>query len=367
MNEVWDARFGTWNSRICIQNEIPSLTELQKHCLQFNAETCAENSVLLVCDENTQYIAKTIAGERASILCIKSGEDQKNWETVQQILKAAIAAGLGRDSLFIGVGGGVVCDITAFAASIYMRGAHLVLVPTTLLAMVDAAIGGKTGFDFEGLKNSVGTFRPADLVYMPLVGLKTLPQAEIKNGLAEIIKTAIIADRELLQNIADKILSWQEEDSYSIIKRCAQIKSDIVEQDPFEQSEIRASLNLGHSFGHALESMCSFTGVSHGEAVAWGIYRATALSLKLGYIGREGAKQIIEILNAYDYNSEPFHPLARNLFNNDQKKYTKELIKVMWQDKKKKRGFLRLVLPTDTGTHLFKIDDIGLVESVLNE
>lgn len=170
-----------------------------------------------------------------------------------------------------------------------------------------------------------------------------------------------------MQNIADKILSWQEEDSYSIIKRCAQIKSDIVEQDPFEQSEIRASLNLGHSFGHALESMCSFTGVSHGEAVAWGIYRATALSLKLGYIGREGAKQIIEILNAYDYNSEPFHPLARNLFNNDQKKYTKELIKVMWQDKKKKRGFLRLVLPTDTGTHLFKIDDIGLVESVLNE
>jgi 3-dehydroquinate synthase len=273
---------------------------------------------------------------------------------VERILREAYAAGLGRDSHILGVGGGVITDIAGFAASAYMRGIGLHLVSTTLLGMVDASVGGKTGFDLFGAKNLAGAFYPAETVYMPLECLATLPPREWKSGLAEVIKTAIVADdREMYSRIdsfrdlylteilntgkgGKGITEFRSGGLAFLVSRAVEIKGRIVEEDPRETGERRALLNLGHTFGHALESSAGLGRLTHGEAVAWGMVRACELGHALGVTPRKQAMEIRELIRSYGYITEAPHPAMGSL---------EEYYRAIEVDKKKKAGKLVFIVP----------------------
>ncbi|MCQ2301584.1 MAG: 3-dehydroquinate synthase [Bacteroidales bacterium] len=206
-------------------------------------------------------------------IVIKEGEEQKNLQTVQRIWKTLMKHHADRHSLLINLGGGVICDLGGFAASTFMRGIDFINVPTTLLAMVDASIGGKTGIDFGGCKNQIGTFaQPKEICCFPTT-LMTLPQREILSGLAEMMKYGFIADAELLKVDLDNFEDY--------ISRCADIKKRIVADDPQEHGQ-RKVLNFGHTLGHAFESFSLTTDspLRHGEAVALGMWCALWLSVQ---------------------------------------------------------------------------------------
>jgi 3-dehydroquinate synthase len=218
------------------------------------------------------------------IQLLSAGEEEKSWQSIRIILSRAVEAGLGRDSLFVGIGGGVVCDTAAFAASLYNRGCRIILVPTTLLAMVDAALGGKTGINFSGYKNLVGTFYPAEEVRLCLSFLKKLPEAEYRSGMAEVIKSALLGDEKLAESLETNRDGWMRRDPDILqegIFRCLKVKGRFVTEDP-EEGGTRAFLNFGHTFGHALESVSGLGELSHGEAVAWGMVMALRAGEMLG-------------------------------------------------------------------------------------
>ena len=206
-------------------------------------------------------------------IVIKSGEQHKNLQTVQRIWRTLMKHHADRNALIINLGGGVVTDMGGFAASTYKRGIKFINIPTTLLAMVDAAIGGKTGIDFGGGKNQIGTFAEAEEVIIDPVFLETLPQREICSGLAEMLKYGFVADSNLLN------VSLENYQQY--ITRCGEIKREIVMQDPTEKG-LRKVLNFGHTLGHAIESHCLTTDypLLHGEAVALGMLGALWLSVR---------------------------------------------------------------------------------------
>ena len=206
-------------------------------------------------------------------IVIKAGEQHKNLQTVQRIWRTLMKQRADRNALLINLGGGVVTDLGGFAASTYKRSIKFVNVPTTLLAMVDAAIGGKTGIDFGGGKNQIGTFAEAEEVIIDPVFLETLPQREICSGLAEMLKYGFVADSNLL-NV--NLENYQQ-----YITHCGEIKREIVMQDPTEKG-LRKVLNFGHTLGHAIESHCLTTDypLLHGEAVALGMLGALWLSVK---------------------------------------------------------------------------------------
>jgi 3-dehydroquinate synthase len=255
-----------------------------------------------------------------SYCVLESGESAKHWSSVQKILEAAHRARLARDGLFVGIGGGVVTDMCAFAASLYMRGCRLALVSTTLLGMADAAVGGKTGIDLFGIKNLAGTFYPAEHVYLPAAALTSLPPYEWKSGMAELIKTAILDDEASLHHyaairedfLAGTFFSPPQNTAHNTdtggaraliesIAQAVRVKGRIVEADPKETGTERALLNLGHTFGHALEASVGLGKLSHGEAVAWGMNCACKLGIALGITPKLRAAEIIKLLEKYHY------------------------------------------------------------------
>jgi 3-dehydroquinate synthase len=285
---------------------------------------------LLVFDENTAVAF----GGGAGAAVIPAGEKGKSWTSVESILAAALAQGLTRSSAIIGVGGGVVCDVAAFAASIYMRGCTAALVPTTLLAMVDAAIGGKTGINFGGYKNMVGTFRPAAEVRICLDTLATLPGREYRSGLAEVIKTAALGDAALfarLESERERVLARDPGIVGEAVRRCAAVKVKVVQEDLTEKGP-RAWLNLGHTFAHALESVTGMERYTHGEAVAWGMARAMDLGVRLGVTDPAWARRLQGLLEACGF--------ATRIDGID----AQALLAAMGRDKKKRAGGLRFVL-----------------------
>jgi 3-dehydroquinate synthase len=272
------------------------------------------------------------------------GETAKGWASVERILSAAVEAGLGRDGLFIALGGGVISDLTAFGASIFMRGCRLCIVSTTLLGMADAALGGKTGFDLFGIKNLAGTFYPAERIYMPLEALAALPQGEWKSGMAELIKTALLGDEglvDLLRSLGEDfsrgdLLRKRREAVLELIAASVEIKGRIVEADPRETGTDRALLNLGHTFAHALESAAGLGKLSHGEAVAWGLVRACELGLRLGLTPRERVREISGLVRAYGYETTAPHPFMGDGLS---------FMQALGGDKKKRAGKLNFVIP----------------------
>ncbi|HVP19291.1 MAG TPA: 3-dehydroquinate synthase family protein [Spirochaetia bacterium] len=267
-------------------------------------------------------------------VAIPAGEKAKSWRSVESVLERGATLGLGRDDAFVGVGGGVVCDVASFAASLYMRGCSLALVPTTLLAMVDASLGGKTGIDFLGYKNLVGTFYPARRICIDVSFLKTLPEREYRSGLAEVIKAAIIGDPDLfflLEASARSVLAREPGTVEEVVRRSLAVKGAIVHEDPRETGR-RAVLNLGHTFGHALESATRFTGWTHGEAVAWGMGRALAAGTRLGLTGSGFRERVESLLRLYGFRLSAGTGYG-------------ELAPAFARDKKKRQGRVRIVIP----------------------
>ena len=236
------------------------------------------SKVFILTDENVvpfwlPEVAHWLHCDAAIDIVIKAGEQHKNLQTVQKIWKTLMKHQADRNALLINLGGGVITDLGGFAASTYKRGIKFINIPTTLLAMVDAAIGGKTGIDFGGGKNQIGTFAEAEEVIIAPVFLETLPERELFSGLAEMLKYGFIAD--------SKLLEVNLENYRQFITRAGEIKREIVAQDPTEKG-LRRILNFGHTLGHAIESHCLTTDypLLHGEAVALGMLGALWLSVK---------------------------------------------------------------------------------------
>ena len=246
------------------------------------ASDLKSRKALIVTDSNVApiYLAETLksfenAGINVYYVVLNAGETNKNFSSVEKIYNACIDAGIDRSGAIAALGGGVVGDLAGFAAATFMRGVSFVQIPTTLLAMVDSSVGGKTGYDFCGYKNLVGAFYQPEFVYINHNVLKTLPEREVKAGYAEVIKYGIIYDSDffsyLLYN-TEKILSLDGEALLKTIGVCCDIKRDVVEKDEKEAS-LRAILNFGHTIGHAIESASDFS-LLHGECVALGMLAA---------------------------------------------------------------------------------------------
>lgn len=241
-------------------------------------ETIAEASkVFILTDENVASlwlpeVTHWLHCDSAIDIVIKAGEQHKNLQTVQRIWKTLMKHHADRNALLVNLGGGVITDLGGFAASTYKRGIKFINIPTTLLAMVDAAIGGKTGIDFGGGKNQIGTFAEAEAVMIDPVFLSTLPRREVLSGLAEMQKYGFVADVNLLKV---NLENYQQ-----FIDRCGEIKREVVAKDPMEKG-LRKVLNFGHTLGHAIESHCLTTDypLLHGEAVALGMLGALWLSV----------------------------------------------------------------------------------------
>ena len=274
------------------------------------------------------------------LIILGSGEPYKTIDSVLRIIHAAVEAGFSRKDAFVGIGGGVICDITGFAASVFKRGAAVSFVPTTLLSMVDASIGGKTGFDFSDCKNMVGAFFPAEQIDCYPEFVHSLPPVQYRSGLAEALKNALLYDRELFtlfQNESKKILSQDPDTVYEIIKRSAAAKAAVVEKD-FTEQNIRMHLNFGHTFAHALESLAGLGTVAHGDAVAWGMGRALELCAQKGFCTKSYRDEIFRILETYGWVTDAAHPLVIG------GGIGKRLLEVMHKDKKNTSPTVRLVL-----------------------
>lgn len=321
-------------------------------------------NALYVCDEHTLPLLQQAEhfSPDVPLVVLKSGDAAKNLDAVAAIAQAAAAAELDRAAYFIGFGGGVVCDITALAASLYMRGVRCILIPTTVLAMADAAIGGKTAVNLCGYKNLLGSFYAASTIFLCFPVLQSLPEAEYHSGLAEVLKTAVLYDAELYQLFVQHPDAVRNRDMRLLsmmIRRAAEAKARVVERDFTEQGE-RSFLNLGHTFAHALESLSNFS-VLHGDAVAWGISRALAVGLHLQLTDRDYAQSLTHILNCYGWCTEPVYSSIQ-VTNNS---FADLIIARMKKDKKNRHGMIRLVLQeTLLKTQLCEVAD-SVIQEVL--
>ncbi len=308
---------------------------------------------IIVTDENVNTLyAKQVsnslkqAGYEADVLVIPAGESYKTLESIAQLWHGFLKTRLDRTSTVIALGGGVVSDLGGFAASTFMRGIDWVCVPTTLLAMVDASIGGKTAFDLPEGKNLIGSFHAPRLVLADLQVLHTLPDIEYRVGLAEAVKHGVIADPDLFSLCAAGAERVQASLS-EILRRAVAVKISIIERDPYETGE-RAALNFGHTVGHAVEAASAFS-VRHGEAVAMGMVMESDLSERLG-IARHGLSG--EISAALSTLGLPIRipgelPLPI-------------LIGAMQNDKKRTGGKARFALPSDIGRVQFPVEVVDL-------
>ncbi|MBN3036618.1 MAG: 3-dehydroquinate synthase [Bacteroidales bacterium] len=304
-------------------------------------ESCAGKDwsrVFLLVDSNTRRHCLPLVGQMewlgaARVIGMQAGEDHKNLETCVSIWNQLSEAGAGRDALLINLGGGVVCDTGGFAASAYKRGIPFINIPTSLLAMVDAALGGKVGVDHMHLKNQIGLFSVPRCVVINPVFLGTLPEEHLDSGYAEVLKHGLIADAEYWEHWKDRrpaaLREWEV-----LIRGSVEIKERIVRMDPYESGP-RKALNFGHTFGHAIESLwLSKTGnpLHHGRAVAAGMICETWLSHQKAGLPAEELEGIVTVLH------REFQPVPLHGDDLDR------LLILMDQDKKNRGGEVRFTL-----------------------
>ena len=310
---------------------------------------------IIVTDENVAHFhadsliaSLRSAGFSPKLLTIRSGEAYKTLDTVQRLWHGFLEAGLDRRSTVIALGGGVIGDLAGFAASTYMRGINWVCVPTTLLSMVDASLGGKTGFDLPQGKNLIGSFYPPKLVLADPQLLQTLPEAEFISGLAEVVKHGVISDPKLFE-LCGRGLDCIKAELEHVVKRAMAVKIKVIEEDPYEKG-IRAALNLGHTVGHALELVSNFQ-LRHGEAVAIGMVAEAKLAERLS-VASKGLSDIIgEVLVNIGLPIHIPEELPRE-----------EIIRTMRVDKKKNAKAIRFALPAEIGkVELVEISDLEMV------
>ena len=244
-----------------------------------------------------QTLLSHIEAKECFVVALPDGESYKNFDTLEQILEACFQHRLDRKSLLIAFGGGVIGDMTGFAASIYQRGINFIQIPTTLLSQVDASVGGKTGINNTYGKNLIGTFWQPKAVYCETAFLKTLPPRELSAGVAEIIKMAVCFDKEFFEWLETHDLLIEENLKIAIAKSI-ETKAKVVSMDEREEG-VRAVLNYGHTFAHVIENQTKYTTYLHGEAVAIGIVMANQLAFKLGLLSFDEAKRIQTLLKRY--------------------------------------------------------------------
>ena len=300
-----------------------------------------------------ERLLERIEAPTLEVIRVPDGEEYKTMETVLQILDRLFEAQFDRQSLLIAFGGGVIGDMTGFSASIYQRGIGFVQIPTTLLSQVDASVGGKTGVNNRWGKNLIGSFYQPEGVYIDPAFLETLPKREYAAGIAEVVKMAVMFDREFFDFLRTHDLH-ETESVKKMIARSVALKAEVVNQDEKEKG-IRAVLNSGHTFGHVIENETGYSRYLHGEAVAIGMVMANELAVRLGLLSRKEADEIRELLERYDlpvdYPVEDVDAFYEHFF----------------LDKKSARGKIKFILPGgEIGTHVIRDDvDESLVKEVL--
>ena len=245
-----------------------------------------------------RYLLERIEAKELYIVTIQDGEEYKNQQSIEYILEALFNHKFNRSSMLIAFGGGVIGDMTGYAASIYQRGIDFVQIPTTLLSQVDASVGGKTGINNRYGKNLIGAFYQPKAVYIDAHFLSTLPKREFAAGVAEIVKMAVTFNKEFFEFLEDHNLSV-EENLKLAIKYSVETKARVVSEDEKERG-LRAALNYGHTFGHVIEKETSYKKYLHGESVAIGIVMANRLAERLGMLSSEEAERIKTVLERYD-------------------------------------------------------------------
>ncbi len=297
---------------------------------------------ILVSDENVADHYKSralswlrLAGYRFESVVLPPGEQNKSLGTVELLLDRFTKAGMDRHSLVVSMGGGVVGDLAGFTAAIYLRGVRWAAVPTSLLSMVDASLGGKTGADLPQGKNLVGAFHPPEMVLVDPEMLTTLPDVEFINGMAEVVKHGVIGDRELFDQCCQGLHAVHA-DIIRLVRRAVAVKLRVIQADPFEKGQ-RASLNLGHTLGHALEAVSGYQ-IKHGEGVAIGMAAAARLSEQVGIAQKGLAAELESCLLSLGLPVRIPGNLDRS-----------RLSAAMLFDKKRLHGRQRLVLPVRIG------------------
>ncbi|MDI6889411.1 MAG: 3-dehydroquinate synthase [Thermodesulfovibrionales bacterium] len=299
------------------------------------------------------------AGFDLLTVTIPDGEEYKDLLWVQHIYDELLKHKLDRSSALIALGGGVIGDITGFAASTYMRGISYIQVPTTLLAQVDSSVGGKTGVNHKLGKNMIGTFWQPRLVWIDVETLKTLPKKELLAGLAEVIKYGVIWDEKLFDFLGvnkNKILSLDRDALTHIIKRSCEIKAEVVSRDERE-SGLRVILNYGHTTGHAIETVTEYKKYLHGEAVAIGMCLEARLSSMLTFIDNNKVLRIKSLVESYGLPSEM--PADIDI---------RHILSSMELDKKAVAGELKFILPEKIGSvRIYRGVDNKMIKKLLQE
>ncbi len=302
-------------------------------------------------------VVKTLEslGQKVRLVVLPDGEVYKTWETLQKIFDALLESGADRKSTLVALGGGVIGDMTGFAAACYMRGIRFIQVPTTLLSQVDSSVGGKTGINHPLGKNMVGAFYQPQAVIADLDTLQTLPPKELAAGLAEVIKHGAIADANFFQWLEGNIDSLNACDpkamEHAVLRSC-EIKSNVVAQDE-KEGGVRATLNFGHTFGHAIEAGMGYGEWLHGEAVGCGMVMAADLSGRVGQLTTDEAERLKKLVAALKL---PTVPPRLGL---------ERYMDLMSVDKKAEGGEVRYILLNGIGRSTIKAVDDQLVAQTL--
>ena len=308
------------------------------------------------------YLQDLVKGLEADFevlsVVLPDGEQYKTQQYINKIYDALMDNHCSRDVTLIALGGGVIGDMTGFAAASFMRGVNFIQIPTTLLSQVDSSVGGKTGINHPKGKNMIGAFWQPQMVLADMHTLTTLPQRELSAGMAEVIKYALIMDADFLTWLEDNMSALMSLDKVALaeaVARCCQYKADIVAQDERESGK-RALLNFGHTFGHVIETHEGYGNWLHGEAVAVGMVQAAQLSQKMGWISEQEVQRICQVLEAAQLPTKP--PVID----------TQIALGLMQHDKKVKSGQVRLILLKSVGEAVVTADfDQALLEAVLTD
>ena len=299
------------------------------------------DAYFIICDYNTynaqlHHMIKHLKGKYIYEYIINPGEESKSLEDYENILNYCQKVNLSRKSLVIALGGGVVGDLAGFVAATYMRGIDVVQMPTSLLAQVDSSIGGKTGINLGNNKNIIGAFHQPVMTFINVEALKTLPENEYISGMGEVIKYAFIKDYDLIEYLIENhedILDRKISTLMHVVKKCSDIKVDIVEKDE-KEGNLRKILNFGHTFGHGIEKLCH---LSHGVAITIGMNMAFRLSLRQGLITEEYYNKFLKLCETYK--------LPTTFTYDDEK----EIFNIMKNDKKNSFSKINLILPIGHG------------------
>lgn len=346
MKQILHVEVNDYNIEIS-DNEIEILMS------DMNSFTAKKRRLFVISKRVYKLYKKEFALNKDEVLILPDGEKEKNYKNYLKIIEKAYELGLTRGDIFIAVGGGVIGDITGFAAATYMRGIDYIQVPTTLLAMVDSSVGGKTAINLADGKNIIGAFHQPKAVFINTNFLKTLHKKELKSGIGEILKYAFIEEScsykeplylfEYLTLCCEKFLAFDPVTVARIIDYALKLKISVVEKDE-KEANLRKILNLGHTLGHALEEITNYRKFKHGEAVVYGIFFTLYIAYKYDFIDYSYYRLSLELLGKYGFKNidiaKTFDTLALlNLMKKDKKSTKDNIILILPHEKKRVKEF----------------------------